>query len=152
MQHFQSLIDESVRAVMAAFVEQIHKWAQVRGGVGRGGERKEKDIAGGEVGVGRGGERKEKDSRGGGECRKRGRGEWERGREERVERGREMVRGTECGERGVVVLNPDPLYSLVSRPCAPPSKKQSGERSRISWAYYPKVVMTNEIARLVLNT
>ena len=30
VQHFQSLIDESVRAVMAAFVEQIHKWAQVR--------------------------------------------------------------------------------------------------------------------------
>ena len=34
VQHFQSLIDESVRAVMAVFVEQIHKWAQVRGGGG----------------------------------------------------------------------------------------------------------------------
>ena len=40
VQHFQSLIDESVRAVMAVFVEQIHKWAQVRGGGGGGcGER-----------------------------------------------------------------------------------------------------------------
>ena len=30
MQHIQSLIDESVKAMMAVFVEQIHKWAQVR--------------------------------------------------------------------------------------------------------------------------
>ena len=30
VQHFQSLIDESVRAIMAVVVEQIHKWAQVR--------------------------------------------------------------------------------------------------------------------------
>ena len=29
VQHFQSLIDESVKAMMAVFVEQIHKWAQV---------------------------------------------------------------------------------------------------------------------------
>ena len=44
VQHFQSLIDESVRAVMAAFVEQIHKWAQVRKGgeEGGGGRRREK--------------------------------------------------------------------------------------------------------------
>ena len=42
--------------------------------------------------------------------------------------------------------------SLV--PClrAPPSEKRSGERSRISWAYYPKRVMTNEIARSVIIT
>ena len=39
--------------------------------------------------------------------------------------------------------------SLVPRPRAPPGEKRSGERSRISWAYYPKRVMTNEIARLV---
>ena len=31
-------------------------------------------------------------------------------------------------------------------------EKRSGERSLISWAYYPKVVMTNEIARLVIIT
>lgn len=28
VQHLQSLIDESVTAVMAVFVERIHKWAQ----------------------------------------------------------------------------------------------------------------------------
>ena len=42
------------------------------------------------------------------------------------------------------------MTSLVSRPHAPPGEKWSGERSRISWAYYPNVVMTNEIARLVI--
>ena len=42
--------------------------------------------------------------------------------------------------------------SLVSRRRAPPSEKRSGERSRIPWAYYPKRVMTNEIARLVIIT
>ena len=35
---------------------------------------------------------------------------------------------------------------------APPGEKRSGERSRIPWAYYPKRVMTNEIARLVIIT
>ena len=40
--------------------------------------------------------------------------------------------------------------SLVTSPRAPPSKKRSGERSRISWAYYPKAVRTNEIARSVI--
>ena len=40
--------------------------------------------------------------------------------------------------------------SLVTSPCAPPGEKRSGERSRISWAYYPKVVRTNEIARSVI--
>ena len=34
----------------------------------------------------------------------------------------------------------------------PPGEKRSGERSRISWAYIPEVVMTNEIARLVIIT
>ena len=29
VQHIQALIDESVKAMMAVFVEQIHKWAQV---------------------------------------------------------------------------------------------------------------------------
>ena len=28
VQHIQALIDESVTAVMAVFVERIHKWAQ----------------------------------------------------------------------------------------------------------------------------
>ena len=37
--------------------------------------------------------------------------------------------------------------SLVPRPHAPPGEKQCGEQS---WAYYPKVVMTNEIVRLVI--
>ena len=31
-------------------------------------------------------------------------------------------------------------------------EKQSGERSRISWVYYPKVVRTNEIERSVIIT
>ena len=42
--------------------------------------------------------------------------------------------------------------SLVPRPRAPPGEKRSGERSRISWAYYPKRVITNEIARSVIIT
>ena len=42
--------------------------------------------------------------------------------------------------------------SLVPRPRAPPGERRSGERSRISWAYYPKRVMTNEIARSVIIT
>ena len=40
--------------------------------------------------------------------------------------------------------------SLVPRPRAPPGEKRSGERSQISWAYYPKRVITNEIARSVI--
>ena len=35
VQRFQSLIDESVKAMMAVFVEQIHKWAQVKNAEGR---------------------------------------------------------------------------------------------------------------------
>ena len=42
--------------------------------------------------------------------------------------------------------------SLVPRPRVPPGEKRSGERSQIPWAYYPKRVMTNEIARLVIIT
>ena len=42
--------------------------------------------------------------------------------------------------------------SLVTSPCAPPGEKRSGERSRISWAYYSKAVRTNEIARSVIIT
>ena len=42
--------------------------------------------------------------------------------------------------------------SLVPCLCVPPGEKRPGERSRISWAYYPKVVMTNEIARSVIIT
>ena len=62
VQHFQSLIDESVRAVMAVFVEQIHKWAQVRGGregrVWGEGERRERGGREGRVwGEGEGRER-----------------------------------------------------------------------------------------------
>ena len=30
--------------------------------------------------------------------------------------------------------------------------RRSGEQSRISWTYYPKQVMTNEIARSVIIT
>ena len=40
--------------------------------------------------------------------------------------------------------------SLVPHLCALPSEKWSGEQSRISWAYFPKEVNTNEIARLVI--
>ena len=47
---------------------------------------------------------------------------------------------------------PRKTFSLVPRPRVPPSEKRSGERSRISWAYSPKVVMTNEIARSVIIT
>ena len=42
--------------------------------------------------------------------------------------------------------------SLVPRPRTPPGGKRSGEQSRISWAYYPKGVIINEIARLVIIT
>ena len=44
------------------------------------------------------------------------------------------------------------VSSLMPRPRAPPSEKRSGEQSQISWAYYPKQVMTNEIARLAIIT
>ena len=43
-------------------------------------------------------------------------------------------------------------HSLVPSPCTPPSKKQSGERSRIAWVCSQEVVRTNEIARLVILT
>ena len=44
------------------------------------------------------------------------------------------------------------MYKLSLVPClhAPPGEKRSGEQSPISWAYYSKVVMTNEIARSVI--
>ena len=42
--------------------------------------------------------------------------------------------------------------SHVPCSCRPLSEKQSGEQSQISWAYYPKVVMTNETARSVFIT
>ena len=42
--------------------------------------------------------------------------------------------------------------SLMSLSFVPPDEKQSGEQSQISWAYFPKVVRTNEIARLVILT
>ena len=42
------------------------------------------------------------------------------------------------------------VFSLVPRPHKPPSEKRSDEWSRISWACYPKRVMTNEIARSVI--
>ena len=44
------------------------------------------------------------------------------------------------------------VHSLVPRPRAPPGEKRSGERSQIPWAYYPKRVMTNDIARSVIIT
>ena len=43
-------------------------------------------------------------------------------------------------------------HSLVTSPRAPPGEKWSGEGSRISWAYYPKAVRTNQIARSVIIT
>ena len=42
--------------------------------------------------------------------------------------------------------------SLVPRPHAPPGEKRSGQQSQISWACYPKLVMTNEIVRSVIIT
>ena len=42
--------------------------------------------------------------------------------------------------------------SFVPRLHTPPGEKRSGEQSRISWAYSPKVVRTNEIARSVIIT
>ena len=39
---------------------------------------------------------------------------------------------------------------LVPRPHTPPSEKQSGEQSWISWACYQNVVRTDEIVRLVI--
>ena len=50
------------------------------------------------------------------------------------------------------VCNGSCMCSLVPLLHVPPSKKRSGEQSRISWAYSPKVVKTNEIARLVIIT
>ena len=44
------------------------------------------------------------------------------------------------------------FYSLVPYPHAPPGEKRSSEQSQISWAYYPNMVMTNEIARSVIIT
>ena len=44
------------------------------------------------------------------------------------------------------------LFSLVPSPCAPPGEKQSGEQSQIFLAYSPKVVVTNDIAKLVIIT
>ena len=44
------------------------------------------------------------------------------------------------------------IASLMPSLHAPPGKKQSGERNQISWAYCPKVVRTNTIARSVIKT
>jgi len=44
------------------------------------------------------------------------------------------------------------MPSLVPTLHTPPGKKRSGEQSRFSWAYSPKVVKTNEIARSVIIT
>ena len=52
---------------------------------------------------------------------------------------------------GVIIVN-HKFQTIVPRPRAPPGEKRSGERSRIPWAYHPKRVMTNEIARLVIIT
>ena len=45
-----------------------------------------------------------------------------------------------------------PSTSLVPHPRTPPSKKRSGERSQLSWAYFLNVIMTNEIAKSVIIT
>ena len=44
------------------------------------------------------------------------------------------------------------LQSLFESCVQPTCASQSGEQSRISWAYYPKAVKTNEIARSVIIT
>ena len=44
------------------------------------------------------------------------------------------------------------VVSIVSTPRAPPSEKQSGEQSEMSWTYYPNLVTTNQIARSVTTT
>ena len=44
------------------------------------------------------------------------------------------------------------LSLMPTPPSAPPGKKRSGERSRISWAYFPKWWKTNEIARSLIIT
>ena len=44
------------------------------------------------------------------------------------------------------------VTSLVSNLRMPPSERQSGEQSQISWAYSPKAVRTNEIVRSVIIT
>ena len=50
-------------------------------------------------------------------------------------------------------LVPMPHPLLVSCPDhTPRGERRSGERSRISWAYYRNVVRTNEIARLLIIT
>ena len=67
---------------------------------------------------------------------------------ERVGSGHNMICGIVC----VVCISENPKYSLVPSPRAPPGEKRSGEQSQISWAYYPKVVMTNEIVRSVIIT
>ena len=41
--------------------------------------------------------------------------------------------------------------NLVPSSHTPPGEKRSGEQSRISWAYSPKVVGTNEIVALPLQ-
>ena len=52
------------------------------------------------------------------------------------------------GGRGVGVGRE---LSLVPVRAHLPARKDLGERSRISWAYYPKAVKTNEIARSVIT-
>ena len=63
-----------------------------------------------------------------------------------VEQAREVVRTGSANKSSAVEI------SLVPRLRAPLGEKRSGERGRISWAYYPKRVMTNEIARSVIMT
>ena len=43
-------------------------------------------------------------------------------------------------------------FSLMPTLCASPSEKRSGEQSQISWAYYWKVVRTNEIVGSLIIT
>ena len=56
------------------------------------------------------------------------------------------------GRESSSCLVSQPSSSLVPRPHPPPGEERSGEPSRISWAYYPKRVMTNEIVRSVIIT
>ena len=44
------------------------------------------------------------------------------------------------------------LYTHIPVCVHPPAEKRSGEQSQISWAYSPKLVKTNEIARLLIIT
>ena len=62
-----------------------------------------------------------------------------------------MHKHTETQIKRVELALPDTLLLVSCPDHTPRGERRSGERSRISWAYYRNVVRTNEIARLLLN-